>query len=471
MDSQGKAPASLPIARPWGLASAVFLLVVVLQLLLVARAGTDIPSFEQWDVEGRWLYPLWHSGGFTLRDLLRPQNEHRMAWSYLLDLMLFCVNGQWDPLVQLVAIALLRAGCAAGLAWLLSPGRERRLRLAVGVVVTLAFLPILAWHNVLWGYQSNFYFALGFSLATLCLLGDEKAGGVRIVLGILIGLFGLLSAGAAALVPIPLLGLALLRSHEEKRFGLAFCLRAGPALFLLAVAFALRVRVEEHHELAAGTLKMWLESSSRVLAWPHFGVLLAALPMNLPLILAVATRLARCRRPRGGEDVVLLVAGWSVAVALATGWARGGGPELQAGVPSRYVDFVVLLPVANAWLAVALVPGAGIQRSASARVLAAAWALFVLAGWAGLSAQTLRGIVLPRVRDREAPVRLAVAFQKTDDPAVYAGQPRLLIAHPNPQSVRVVLQDPRMRGLLPPSLQPGQPQGPLSRGARIILGQ
>ena len=36
----------------------------------------------------------------------------------LLNLALFSANGQWDPLVQLAASALLRAAGAAGLAWM-----------------------------------------------------------------------------------------------------------------------------------------------------------------------------------------------------------------------------------------------------------------------------------------------------------------------------------------------------------------
>jgi hypothetical protein len=87
----------------------------------------------------------------------------------------------------------------------------------------------------------------------------------------------------------------------------------------------------------------------------------------------------------------------------------------------------------------------------------------------GLSAEVIRGLILPRMHDRDAPVRLAVAFQRSGDPAVFIGQPRLLVPDPNPESVRRILTDPRLRGVLPPSLQPQQPTGPLSRAARFVL--
>jgi hypothetical protein len=126
---------------------------------------------------------------------------------------------------------------------------------------------------------------------------------------------------------------------------------------------------------------------------------------------------------------------------------------------------MLLLPLANLGCVIALV------HTARQRWLAAAWGGFLLVGWAGISAEVMRGIILPRASDRETPVRLVREFQRTGDAAVFIGQPRLLVPHPNPESVRAVLTDPRMREALPPSLQPGQPMGPLSRGVRTLLGR
>jgi hypothetical protein len=193
--------------------------------------------------------------------------------------------------------------------------------------------------------------------------------------------------------------------------------------------------------------------------------------MCLPLAAAVGLRLAGRRGAAAGEDFVLLLGGWAIAIAAAAAWSRGGGGEFDAGVPSRYVDFLVLLPLANAWCAWTLVREAADRWRRGLRMVAVAWGGFLVVGWAGLSVETMRRIVGPRWRDREAPVRLAREFQRTGDPAVFAGQPRLLVPHPNPESVRAVLGDPRMRGALPPSLQPEQPMGPLSRATRTLLGR
>ena len=161
--------------------------------------------------------------------------------------------------------------------------------------------------------------------------------------------------------------------------------------------------------------------------------------------------------------------GWSAAIGLAIAWARGGGPEIAVGVPSRYVDFLIGLPLANTWFAIKLLQEAASAWRTRARLLLGCWAAFLLVGWMGLSAEVMTRLILPRARDLQAPVRLARAFQLTGDPAVFAGQPRLFIPHPNLESVRAVLTDPRMQGHLPPSLQPERPMGPLSRAVRWLL--
>lgn len=450
-------------------AAVVFLAVVAAQLVLVAVAGTDIPFHDQWNIEGQWLYPAWRDGSLTLGGLLQPFNEHRIFWTHLLNLGLFTVNGQWDPLVQLVAIAVLRAGCAAGFAWYLAKRSTGPGGLAIAVGVTIAFLPLLAWHNVLWGIESHAYFALGFSLIALALLGAEELSPRRIVAGVAAGIAALLAMGPGALVPVALLGLVTLRAIERRRIERAMVWQVVPALGLLVLALMLRAEVPAHLGLHARGARQFLAAAARVLGWPHVNAPFAVLAVNLPLLLVVAGRVLRRRTASGGEDFVVLVGGWSAALGLATAWARGGSVELAGGVPSRYVDFVVLLPLANVWCVVVLAWAAAERWRLPARLLAGAWGLFLLMGGLGLSAEVMRGLVLPRARDREAPVRLVRAFQTTGNAAVFTDQPLLLVPHPNPEAVRAVLADPRLLGALPPSLQPETPQGPLSRATRWLL--
>jgi hypothetical protein len=457
-------------ARRW-LPAAVFGLVLVAQLFLVARLGTDIPFQDQWDVEGRLTYPAWRDGTWHAADLWRPHNEHRILWTRLENLALFSANGQWDPLVQLAVNALWRAAGAELLAWLLARGAGSLPGLLLGAGVVVAYLPHLAWVNALWGFQSSVYFVILFSLLALALLGDPGRSPPRLAAGLAAGVAALLALGAGAFVPVALLVLAGLHAAERRKFDPAAWRLAWPGLALLALAWGLRTPVPATAALHAATAGQFFNALGRALAWPHTAMPWAALALNLPLLLAVGSRLAGRRRAAAGEDVVLLIGGWAAAAAGAMAWSRGGGGEFDAGVTIRYVDFLLLLPLANAWCLVALVREAGEPRRRFARVLVGAWGVFLLVGWLGISAQVVRGFILPRMRDRDAPVRLAVAFQQSNDPAVFAGQHPILVPHPRLASVRFVLSDPRMRGALPPSFQPDRPMGPLSRAVRWLLGR
>jgi hypothetical protein len=130
----------------------------------------------------------------------------------------------------------------------------------------------------------------------------------------------------------------------------------------------------------------------------------------------------------------------------------------------------MLLLIANAWLAVALMLNAVGARKHLVRWCVGAWGAFLFIGWLGVSAQMFRYVILPRSRDPELPVRLAVAYQNSNDLEVFDGHSMIVVPHPYPEtSVLPVLKDPRMQNVLPPSLQPDRPMGPLSRSARWIL--
>jgi hypothetical protein len=460
-----------PVRLHWIAPALVFCLVAAVQLWLVAAVGTDIPYQDQWDAEGSSLYPQWQDGTFRIADVFQPHNEHRIVWTKLLDLSLFMINGQWDPLVQLFVGALLRAAVAAAImAGLLVGVRSATSRAAGVVVVTLAFLPQLAWNNALWGFQSQVYFAVLFSVLALRWLGAEHVTRARLIVGFLSGIAAQLAMSAGAFVPVAVLALTGFRMIERRRCNARDASVALAAIVLLILVLALRVHVPEHEVLQARSAASFFGVLLRIAAWPHDNQPLAAFALNAPIIIVVMSRLLRKRKTSGaGEDFALLLGGWALAGAAAVAWFRGGSGEFSHGVPSRYVDFFVLLPIANMWCAIILTREFAIKRGALTRWCAGGWMAFLLVGWLGLSAQTLRGLILPRMRDRDAPVRLAVAFQRSNDPSVFAGEWRVIVPHPNPASVTRVLQDSRLVGVLPPSLQPDRPVGPLSRAVRWLL--
>lgn len=460
-------PAAATVARShprWLSPVVVALLVAAAQLWLVALAGTDIPFHDQWDVEGGRLYPQWREGTLTADHLVAAHNEHRIVWTHLLNLVLFAANGdRWDPLVQQAAGALLHGTLAGLLVWLL--GTVRGVPGWFSWVVGLVMLPLAAWHNALWGFQSQVYFVLLFSL--LALWGLTKDGsGLGLTVGWITAVAAMLAMGAGLLIAPALLGLCGLHGLE-RRWTPG---RVGASLILLLLAWCLFAPEPGHAELRSATLTGFLAALGRLAGWPHAGQPLAAIVMNLPMLLVIHGRLAGWRNREAGEDFLLTLGFWVWLLAGGLAWSRGGGAEFYAGVPSRYVDFLVLLPVVNLACLLLLLQSTRLRRHLSL-TLAGCWLAFLMIGWLGISTEALRRVILPRALDRDAPVQLMQRFQRTGDANVFVGQARLLVPHPHLGSVQRVLDDPRMQGALPPSLQPETPLGPVSRIVRRLMGR
>ena len=150
-----------------GWALSLFLVILGAKLWLIHQAATSLPLLDQWDGEGADVFLPWLQGHLSFADLLRGHNEHRILFTRLLDLGLLEMNHQWDNQLEVVVNAILHTttltifGCAMArmlgkICWPI-----------IWAALALVSVPPFAWENTLWGFQSQFYFLLLFSLLTM----------------------------------------------------------------------------------------------------------------------------------------------------------------------------------------------------------------------------------------------------------------------------------------------------------------
>src|SRR5438270_13763777 len=217
---------------PW---LALFLIVFGARLLLVQHFGSDVPILDQWDIEGAFLLKPCAEGSFHLSDLFAAHNEHRLVVSRLWTLLFFKLNGQWDPLLEIVANAVLFGGIAVAIA----AASWRTLRqptplLAVAGVALWGALPY-AQENSLWGCQSSFYFLIFFSIAAIWALLVLPDTLIRSWLGIVVTLSACFMMGSgffACMVVLAVLALRLTRRRTTPAAVVApLAIAAGSVLF------------------------------------------------------------------------------------------------------------------------------------------------------------------------------------------------------------------------------------------------
>ncbi len=153
-----------PRATAGVLLAGLFLAVLGAKFYLIAKYGSDLPYWDEWDDVGAFLLRPYLEGHLNLAILLAPHNEHRVLLERLWNLGLFSLNDrQWDARWELVSNAALHAATALLIAGLALRALPARAAAAYAVAVALFFGTAISVDNTLGGVQSAFYFLIIFS--------------------------------------------------------------------------------------------------------------------------------------------------------------------------------------------------------------------------------------------------------------------------------------------------------------------
>ena len=378
------------VFKPWCArlvaACAIALAVWALRVALVGELGTGIPFWDQWDREGLIIYEPWLQGQLSWRAIFEPHLEHRIVWTHLWNLGIFELCGQWDPMVQMVAQALIPAVTAGFCVWgLLAARMEWYWRGAVLLGALIAFGAPYAFSNCLWGFQSQFGFLVALSLLGCAATAFAWRQTRYRWLALLAGLAAPLAMGAGALAGPVIIVLTIVVILTGKKLSRA----SGQMLVIGVICFLwgglwrsdstvmLFARVESMARFG----QVWMAA----LAWPNCQISWLAVLAGLPVALLVVQVV---RREITAQPHVLFLIGmavWAAGCAAGGAWTRGG---VDPTPPSRYCDFLTLWCWANL-LSLVLVVRSWLERSQAqwrilALVLASAWGGATLYGGVSL---------------------------------------------------------------------------------------
>jgi hypothetical protein len=335
---------------------ALFCFAVAVKWWVIGWVGSDLPWIDQWGPEAE-LYRRWLSGALRWSDFFLPANEHRIVFTHLLNLGLLRLNGQWDPLLQMTVNAVLNAAGLTFLAWWLGRELPSGWRGFLLLLVVAGFVVPFGIQNLVWGFQSQVYFTVLFSLLALYFVTEFRPEAWRWWLGVVMAFAAYCAMAPGALVGLVLVGWAMFRSLEQRRLQWAMLPHVTLGLVLVLLAWCLRQEVPRHAAVGiqVQSWERFTQVFTSALSWPVCDPRLF-LPMNLPLLLLSLGRLWRRIPVRPNGDRALLVAAWVLGVAGTFAFYRGGIQDPHEAPQPRYADFLALLPVANALALMEIVP-------------------------------------------------------------------------------------------------------------------
>jgi hypothetical protein len=324
----------------WG----VWLAMLAAALLLVAQYGSNVPSWDDWDM----VPVLTRNQPLTLDWLWSQHNEHRVPLPRLLFLLLNRLT-MVDFRVTMYFDVLAMAAVAAGMIVVATRLRGRP-------SLSDAFFPILLLNwghavNLLWGWQIEFFVSVVLACAALlaivqagATLEIRRAGaivGACTVLLPLCGANGLGMAPALALWPLALALLPTRWTGVASTRGSRLLIGLGVGAFALTLLYFVRWEPVPHHPKSRGLLQT-LETSAQFItiglgpatrgSWPLSGIGVIILFGLTGLLLLKVWRERPAERGRAGGLALFVGALTSLALGLGLG---------RNGFETRYVTLAI----------------------------------------------------------------------------------------------------------------------------------
>ncbi len=441
---------------PWLMMLGFCLLIFGAKLWFIDVGGSDLPTWDQWDAQSENVLRPWLEGGWHIRDVFQPHNEHRLVTTKLYSLGLFIANGQWDCFLETTANAAVHTLCALLLLLL-----ARRwlagiwLGLFAALLVLLFTLPF-SWENTLCGFQVQFYFLLLFSLGHVWLTLEGDRFGGRWAVGQLSGGLAVITMASGFLSGAAILAVLGHRLVRERRWSAQQITTAGLALVSCIAGWLLKYEVPGHAVLHARGPGQFAGAFLELLAWPGSTLFPWALVLFAPAVIFLVRRI-RSQATSADDAILLGLQIWLLLQCLALAAARGGGGTILA---PRYLDLLTV-NLALGWIFLA--------REFSGRVrrwLAAVWLAAVAAGLIQQSCMMWRDNVEPDISRHQRQEGHVRDFLRTRDPAHLLNQPWGDVPYPDGGTLVQRLASPAIQAIMPPSVRRSIP---VSNGAPTIL--
>ncbi len=423
------------------------------RLLTIRHIGVSFHFWDSWSEPWCMFLPF-ADGNLSWHYLFAPCNEHRIVFTRLLSLGVFQMVGQWDNLSSAAVNAVLYAGVMLGAGVMMWCAAGRRHTGAIAVLtLVLGALPF-AWENTVWGFQSQFYFLVAFSLLTMWLWTQHEPWSAGWIAGLGTAVCGIFTMGAGitpVFVVAAIMGLRLFKEPARWR-------SHATTLGACAVTFAIykAVAVSQHnYGMLAKSVMQFMIVFGKTMSWPFVEQAWVWPLVWAPLIVLAVVCLWPRQAPTRLDWLLLAIGGWVFVNAVGMGVYRGG---FSCGPASRYMDITSLGAYVNAIAVLALMEKTGVwHRVRHAGAAVAVWGTVMLCGVADVTSTEMLSRAGNRIDQQQEAKAVMARFLKDDRLLPLLGLRELQLPFPDALSLASWLRCPRVRDILPSSIRPPVP--------------
>lgn len=432
----------------WASVAACLLTITGAKFWLIDLLGSETPFWDDWG-EATAIFVPYMDGTLRLADFFVQQNEHRIVFTRAASLALLMLNHFWNPVSEMKFNALIHIA-AIGLFLIAirrAVAKEAYFILCIFIALLIA-IPF-GWENTLSGFQSQFYFLLLFSTASLWLLHRSAAWHLGWWCGVLCAIAAYFSMASGALTVAAGIVIALAQMLLGRRRGLSEWLAvAGQAALFAAMVIDIPV-VGTHEPLRAHSFMQFASAFFSAAHWPtSLPPLLATAILYAPV--AVIAVLTACERPAEDDHKWFMIGMgvWVILQFTSLAYGRSDYPLF-----SRYLDIMVFGVVVS-FLCLLMALNAVKRPAWPLRAFAAIWVLAVVTGAGGQAVSYLPGQLAEKHRQTTVETLNLSSYLATGDLGYLKDKPQFDIPFPSAAALAAIVSKPEIRAILPPSLLP-----------------
>jgi len=407
---------------------------------------------------------------------LELHNEHRIILTRWTNVGLFLLNHQkWDLLVEACLNAILAGLIVAALFAGLGRYFQGLRFVFFAFLLFLSFGLPIACENILWGFQSQHFYFILFSVIAISYLVTANAGSISWWIGLVAGILACLTLGSGFYGLLAVLATCVIMGLRREYRTRSLVLTAGICFVLLLIDLPGMIGVQSEPEAKAHSLFQFVTSLALNLSWPNviWFQLWAFCVIQLPSVaLGIAIFFRREALPKSSY-AILGLAIWNLLIMLTLSYLRGVYTPFV-----RYFDYNAFNIVVNGAALLELSRlGLFPALPKSARVaLLVGWSALVMLGCCQLFTEAWN-TSLPMRKGELIEERFAVRdLFRTGDVSVLSA-PALKGIFPFTKRYAAytasLLQDPEIYRCLPNQMKPGlefSPDNePMSKLGRLLL--
>lgn len=300
---------------------AYFIFIYSLKYLIIENYAVNVPFGDQWDSEAFYLYKPYIENNLHFYDFFSQHNEHRIFCTRVLNLLIYILNNnKWDTILTMKVQALILCLIPTFLLFHYLKYNKNYSYFTIIFFIIIFTLPI-GYENLLWGFQSQFYFMIFFSIISFYLATSPVISLKKIIFILVLCLLSYLNIASGFITSIIVSFIFYFRFIKTRKNNFliySILLFIEGSLFFIFI-----IPVKAHLFLKSQNFSNFIDSLDLILQWPFKEFRIMFILLWIPLVGFLFNHIVNYKKIKIYNIFYISILIWVIIQLFGISYARG----------------------------------------------------------------------------------------------------------------------------------------------------